>query len=260
MKLARVAVLGVALGAGLIAARMVTNLANQPPQTVEVIRSGPAVTTEAVLVASKDIVLGSRLKDGDLTWQPWPEDAVNDGFITKTARPEAAAELNGRIARAQVYAGEPIREQRLVQTDRGFMSAMLSKGMRAVAITVEAVTTAGGFILPDDRVDVILSRSSRRNNSTAQSETILENVRVLAIDTTTAGEKDKKALPPNRTATVELTPKQAEIIVQASQAGTLSLVLRSAEDAVAGETGPETSQGGMRFVKYGVVSQTTTRR
>ncbi|AXS39087.1 Flp pilus assembly protein CpaB [Breoghania sp. L-A4] len=259
MKLARVAVLGVALAAGLVAARMVTNLVNQPPQTVEVIRSGPAVTTEAVLVASKDIVLGSRLQDGDVSWQAWPKDAVSDGFITRTVRPEAVDELKGRIARARVYSGEPIREERLIQTDSGFMSAMLPKGMRAVAITVEAVTTAGGFILPDDRVDVILSRSSRRNGS-APSETILENVRVLAIDTITAGEQEKKSLPPSRTATVELTPKQAEIIVQAGQAGTLSLVLRSAEDAIAGGNEPETSQGGMRFVKYGVVSQTTTRR
>lgn len=259
MKFARVAVLGVALGAGLIAARMVTNLVNQPPQTIEVVRPEAALPTEAVLVASKDIILGARLKDADLAWQDWPEDAVTDGFITRSARPQALAEMTGRIARAPIFSGEAIREQRLIQTDRGFMSAILPKGKRAVAVSVEAVTTAGGFILPDDRVDVILTRSSRRGAG-VPSETILENVRVLAIDTVTAGEEDKKSLPPNRTATVELTPEQSEIIMQAQQEGILSLALRSAEDSMPGDSEPTTSQGGVRFVKFGVVSQATTRR
>lgn len=259
MKLARVAVLGVALGAGLIAARMVTNLVNQPPQAVEVVRSEPTVSTEAVLVASKDIMLGARLQDGDLSWQGWPKGNINDGFITRSARPEALAELGGRIARAPMFSGEPVREQRLIQTDRGFMAAILPKGKRAVAVSVEALTTAGGFILPDDRVDVILTRSARRGGN-VPSETILENVRVLAIDTTTVGEQDKKSLPPSRTATVELSPPQAEIIMQAQQAGTLSLALRSAEDSLPGDDESTTSQGGLRFVKFGVVSQTTTRR
>lgn len=259
MKLARVAVLGVALGAGLIAARMVTNLANQPDQTVEVVRAQPDALTEAVLVASNNIALGARLKDSDLSWHKWPQDSIGEGFITRSTRPEALDELKGRVARAAVFSGEPIREQRLIQTDRGFMAAILPKGKRAVAVSVEAVTTAGGFILPDDRVDVILTQSGRRSGG-APSETILENVRVLAIDTTTAGEQDKKSLPPNRTATVELTPSQAEIIMQAQQAGTLSLALRSAEDSLPGDNEPTTSHGGVRFVKFGVISQTTTRQ
>lgn len=259
MKLARVAVLGVALGAGLIAARMVTGLVNQPPQTVEVVRSQPSVSTEAVLVASRDILLGARLKDDDISWQDWPQGGIGEGFITRTKRPEALTELKDRIARAPVFSGEPIREQRLIQTDRGFMAAILPKGKRAVAVSVDAVTTAGGFILPDDRVDVILTGTGGRGSS-APSETILENVRVLAIDTITAGEQEKKSLPPSRTATVELSPEQAEIIMQAQQQGTLSLSLRSAEDSLPGKDEAKTSQGGVRFVKFGVVSQTTTRR
>ncbi len=259
MKLARVAVLGVALGAGLIAARMVTGLVNQPPQTVEVVRAQPEARTEAVLVASNDIALGARLTDDDLSWRDWPENGVDEGFITRSTQPDAITELLGRIARAPVFSGEPIREQRLIQTDRGFMAAILPKGKRAVAVSVEAVTTAGGFILPDDRVDVILTQSNRRG-SNSPSETILENVRVLAIDTTTAGEQDKKSLQPDRTATVELSPEQAEIIMQAQQSGTLSLALRSAEDSLPGDDEPTTSHGGVRFVKFGVISQSTTRR
>lgn len=259
MKIARIAVLGVALGAGLIAARLVTNLVNQPPQTVQVVQSEEKVPMESVLVASGDIPLGARLKDGDLKWQEWPKASLTPNLIIRSTQPDAAKDFSGRIARSRVFAGEPIREQRLIETDQGFMAAILPKGKRAVAVSVEAVTTAGGFILPDDRVDVVLT-TSNRSGVAGPSETILENVRVLAIDTITAGEDDKKSLPPSRTATVELTPDQVEIIMQAQQAGSLSLALRSAEDSLPGQSEPTTSRGGVRFVKFGVVSEATTRR
>lgn len=260
MKIARIAILGVALGAGLLAARLVLSTGNAPAPEVVVAEASP-VATEEVLVAAQDVKLGSVLTDADMTWTAWPKDAAPQGAILRSSRPEALQEILGRIARAPVYAGEPVREERLIATDRGFMSALLPKGKRAVAVPVEAVTTAGGFILPGDKVDVILTRPTNgRQGNSFTSETILANVKVLAIDTTTAGEKDEKSLPSGQTATLELTPEKSEIVAQAQQIGTISLSLRSAQDSADDADDDEFVGGGVNFVKYGFSSQASTRR
>ncbi len=260
MKIARIAILGVALGAGLLAARLVLSTGSAPSPEVVAAEASP-VATEDVLVAAQDVKLGSLLTAADVTWTPWPKDAAPQGAILRSSRPTALEEVTGRVARAPVYAGEPVREERLISTDRGFMAAILPKGRRAVAVPVEAVTTAGGFILPGDKVDVILTRptNGRQGNSFA-SETILANVKVLAIDTTTAGEKDEKSLPSGQTATLELTPEKSEIVAQAQQIGTISLSLRSAQDSADDADDSEFIGGGVNFVKYGLTSQTSTRR
>ncbi|NRG16135.1 Flp pilus assembly protein CpaB [Rhizobiales bacterium] len=256
MKIARIAILGVALGAGLLAARLVISNSSAPPQ--EVIVEAPATGVEQVLVASRDIKLGSQLAASDLTWADWPKNATPSGAILRSRQPDAAASLSGRIARAPLYSGEPLREERLIATDRGFMAAILPKGQRAIAVPVEAVTTAGGFILPGDKVDLILTRAQNgRSGDGFLSETILANVRVLAIDTTTAGEQDEKALPPGRTATLELSPEQAEVVTRAQQIGTISLALRSAADS-ADDADDGFVGGGVNFVKYGLTSQAST--
>ncbi|ADZ72085.1 Flp pilus assembly protein CpaB [Polymorphum gilvum] len=258
MKYARLMILGVAMGAGLLAARMVmTTKAPEVPQTVE--RVEPEKQTVAVLVATRDIRLGDHLAASDISWAEWPENVVPQGAITRQNQPDAEELMVGQIAKAPIYSGEPIRGQRLIRTDRGFMAAILPKGKRAIAVGVEAETTAGGFILPGDKVDVILTRSSDSNRSNARSETILENVRVLAIDTTTAGEQDEKSLSPDRTATLELSLEQAEVVAQAQQIGTISLALRSAQDSGDEMDGPISRKGGVSFVKYGVSSQGSTR-
>ncbi|MEI2385389.1 Flp pilus assembly protein CpaB [Breoghania sp. JC706] len=259
MKLARIAVLGVALGAGLIAARLMMNMSAPAPDPVETVQLKSVIDTTDVLIASDDIALGSVLHAKDMSWEPWPKGSVTAGFITRQEKPDALTEMAGRIAKAPVFAGEPIREQRLIKTDRGFMSAILPKGKRAVAVSVEAVTTAGGFILPGDHVDVILTKAGRRGSSGAVSRTILQNVRVLAIDTKTKSENDEKSLPPNRTATLELDPTQAEIITESQQLGTIALTLRSAEDSLAGDDNAVTSGGGVNFVRFGVTTQESTR-
>ncbi|MCX2724141.1 Flp pilus assembly protein CpaB [Roseibium salinum] len=161
-------------------------------------------------------------------------------------------EYSGQIARAPIFAGEPIRPERLINTDKGFMSAILPKGKRAIAVSVEAETTAGGFILPGDKVDLILTRKSDRG---ATSETFLENVRVLAIDTTTAGEQDQKNLSPKRTATLELTLSESEVVAQSQQVGTISLALRSALDSEDDADEDNSRRRGVSYVKYGVTSQ-----
>jgi len=258
MKLARLAILGVSLAAGLLVARMAMAPAPEPTSAPVVVQE--TAEKEEVLVASVDIPLGAQVSDGDLQWTEWPRDLAPTNAIMRSMRPDAIGEIAGRIARAPVYAGEPLREERLISSDRGFMSSILPKGKRAIAVSVEALTAAGGFILPGDKVDVILtSQGVQRGGNSFTSETILQNVRVLAIDTTTAGEQDEKALPPGQTATLELTPGQAEVVAQASQLGTISLVLRSVQDS-ADDAAPDVIGGGVNFVKFGVTGQMQTQR
>lgn len=258
MKIARFAILGISLAAGVLVARMVMTNNPEPP-------AAPVIVTETVekddvLTAAKDIGLGEQLSAGDLAWTSWPRDLAPSSALLRSQRPDAIDELAGRIAKAPVYQGEPVREERLIASDRGFMSTILPKGKRAIAVSVEALTAAGGFILPGDKVDVILTRqSASRSGNSFTSETILNNVRVLAIDTTTAGERDDKALPPGQTATLELDPAQAEVVAQASQLGTIALVLRSAQDS-ADDADPGIVGGGVNFVKFGVASQVQTQR
>ncbi|NVK36208.1 MAG: Flp pilus assembly protein CpaB [Rhodobacteraceae bacterium] len=256
MKYGRLLVLAVALGAGLLAARLVLS-SNQPsPEPVTAAREN-SMSQAKVLVATRDVGLGEKLSSSDLTWADWPESAIPNGAMVQSAQSDALETVTGQIARAPIYDGEPIREQRLVSTDKGYMAAILPKGKRAIAVSVGAETTAGGFILPGDRVDLILTRSD--NSSSAISETFMENVRVLAIDETTAGERDEKSLSPQRTATLELSIEQAEIVAQSQQVGKISLALRSAQDSEDDGEGAVTSHGGVNFVKYGVSSQVGTR-
>lgn len=255
MKYARLLVLGVALGAGLLAARMV--MSNRTPDSVPVAEKPAQSDTVKVLAAAHDINLGDKLSPDDLAWTDWPRAALPSDAMTKTDQPDAAEIFIGQIAKAPIYEGEPIRKQRLINTDKGFMASILPKGKRAIAVGVEAETMAGGFILPGDKIDVILVRENEGRSVT--SETILENVRVLAIDTTTAGEQDEKSLDPKRTATLELNIEQAEIVAQAQQLGTISLALRSAQDSADDESEPIRRRGGVSFVKYGVSSQANTQ-
>lgn len=227
-KIARIFVLLVSLGAGYETFRfvMASEETSAAPAPVQIVREPQA----EVLVASRDIPLGGKLTDQDVTWAEWPENGVPNGAVTKKAG--GGVELvnfMGSIARSPIYSGEPIRSERLIQSDKGYMATMLPKGKRAIAVRVEQETSAGGFILPGDKVDLILSREVEGVG--VASETILENIRVLAIDSTTAGEQEQKNLSPKRTATLELTLFQSEVVVQAQQVGSIALALRSAEDS-----------------------------
>jgi len=250
MKFARIFVLAIAVAAGIIAFRMVMLSGGSPEP--QVVQEPVAEQKTQVLVAKNDINLGGKLSQADLTWANWPADSIPFGSVTRNDSPTAEEEYAGRIARAPIFAGEPIRPERLINTDKGFMAAILPKGKRAIAVSVEAETSAGGFILPGDKVDLILTRKS---DSGALSETILENIRVLAIDETTAGEQDQKNLSPRRTATLELTLPQSEIVAQSQQIGTISLALRSAQDSADDATDDNSRRRGVSYVKYGVTSQ-----
>ncbi|MEJ0011838.1 MAG: Flp pilus assembly protein CpaB [Bauldia sp.] len=252
MKLAQVMVLGVAAGAGLIAAVIAIRVL-QPAPPPEVVATTATSTTQApqvqVLVATKDVPIGGKLAADSVQWQDWPLSGVNkDRFIQKDG--DGATQIQplvGAIARASIYQGEPITESKLIHSDHGFMSAILPEGMRAVATRIAADTSAGGFILPNDRVDVIMTRANPdagdNGGSPYLTETILNNVRVLAIDQTIentadnskAGEGAAGQTVIGQTATLELTPQQVQILTVAQQISDhLTLALRSVADSRAG--------------------------
>ena len=267
MKSKQLAVLGIALVAAAGAGYLAFNLSKPEPVVIEQkVEKGPEIAMEEVLVASNDLSVGSKLS-GNFRWQDWPRDAVTDGLITRSTEPEAGDELDQWVVRNIIYQGEPIRKSKLLGPGERFMSSMLPSGKRAVAVQISKATSAGGFILPNDFVDVILTR--RRNTQAAAqgseqafvTETVLANVRVLAIDQTVE-EQDGEKVVVGKTATLELTPSQAEVLALADQLGELSLSLRSLKDAGESAGGPQTDEfflksggrkrGGVTIVKYGI--------
>jgi len=223
--LLRVVLLIGALGAGGVAAWVVI-AARPEPVTKVVVEPGPAM--QDVLVAAGDLPPAQTLTKENLRWQPWPQNAMNSVYLTKSSRADAIEALAGSVVRNHMVAGEPIREANLIPRHAGYLATVLPPGKRAMAVRISAESTAGGFILPNDRVDVL--HSDGRNPI---SHTILSNVRVLAIDQVvddTTKNDNSKANVIGKTATLELDPSQAEILTAAQAAGTLSLALRSAAD------------------------------
>jgi len=258
MKAARVVVLTVALAAGGIAALLAgRSAAPEKPKPAQ-----PAVATVDVLVAKTDIDMGKRITAQDVAWQAWPESAKHGNFIRRSEQPDAVRALDGAVARAPFVAGEPIREAKLVRPNgSGFMAAILPPGMRAVSIAVSPESAAAGFILPNDHVDVVLTRRDREGNSETQtSEIILRDIRVLAIDQQLE-EKNGQKVVVGKTATLELTPSQVEAVTLARQTGTLSLALRSLSDVGKGRSGELDQSSGdtVNVVRFGV-SKTVTPR
>lgn len=232
MKAARIVVLAIAVGAGGIAALLAGR--SEKPAPVKQAPM-PQIAAVDVLVAKTDIPVGKAVSPSDVQWQAWPASAQTGNFIRKNNRPDAIEKLSGMIARSPFVAGEPIREAKLVNAQgSGFMAAILPTGMRAVSTQISPETGAGGFILPNDRVDVILTRQQTTGGAASgprqTSETILSNIRVLAIDQNVQ-EKDGQKVVVGKTATLELTQKQAETLALAQHLGSLSLALRSITDA-----------------------------
>ena len=267
MKAARIVVLVVAVAAGGVAALLAGRSGDEAPPAAPT--TGAQLDTVDVLVAKSDIALGQGVTAQDMQWQLWPTQAASPAFIRKSDKPDAIEQLTGAIARSPFVAGEPLREAKLIKANgSGYMAAVLDKGMRAISTEISPETGAGGFILPNDRVDVILSRRDREAEKSTgteahTSETILSNIRVLAIDQT-LGEKDGQKVVIGKTATLELTPHQAESLALSRQLGTLSLSLRSLADA--GETTlPNDDEGtigkraGINMVRFGVTTVTTPK-
>lgn len=271
MAASRLMILGVAVaaagGAGYVAKNM-----SAPPPTEVIVESGPQQPQLAltdVLVLTGDVPMGGVV-EGNITWQPWPSDAVNPNFITRSAEPEALEKFKNSVARLAMYSGEPLRKSKLIGEGQSFMSAVLPAGSRAVATAISADTSAGGFILPNDYVDVIMTRRSEtaKSGSGFITETILKNIRVLAIDQTIQEDEEGKKVKVGETATLELTAQQAEIITVAQQmADRLTLALRSVSDAqeknlaeadylVSGSG----KRGTVRLIKSGEISESGARK
>jgi pilus assembly protein CpaB len=265
MNTARIVVLTIAVGAGGIAAYLASGSDNKPAPVEPVAQ----LQTVDVLVAKSDIGLGQTVKPEDMQWQTWPAATASNTFIRRGERPNATTEIVGEIARAPFIAGEPIRDQKLVKADgSGFMAAILPTGMRAVSTEISPETGAGGFILPNDRVDVILSKHDKnpdRNGAgdIVNSEIILTNVRVLAIDQAPR-EKDGQNSLVGKTVTLELKPEQTETLARARQSGTLSLALRSIADVNIVESNADDQNhkrsDAVNIVRYGIATPTTTQK
>src|SRR5215813_8017067 len=257
MKTAQIVVLGVALGAAGIAAYLMAGSEPPPPPPPQQQAAAPIDTVE-ILVAKTDINMGQVVSPNEMQWQIWPTAAASANFVRKSDRPDAIQQLTGSIARSPMVLGEPIREAKLIKANgSGFMAAILPSGMRAISTDISPETGAGGFILPNDHVDVILSRRDRDadkggGGEAHTAETILTNVRVLAIDQTVE-EKNGQRVVVGKTATLELMPQQAEQLAVSRQLGTLTLALRSLIDA-RGDSTDNTDRRGAGIQRFGVTA------
>src|SRR5215216_933738 len=255
MNVARIVVLTIALGAGGVAAYLARGTDAPAPEAKPVAQ----LPTAEILVAKSDIGLGQSVKMEDLQWQTWPAATASNSFIRRDVG-DGMTSVIGSIARSPFIAGEPIREQKLVKANgSGFMAAILPTGMRAISTEISPETGAGGFILPNDRVDVILSKREKnpdgKGPDVVQSEIILSNIRVLAIDQAPKEKEGVNSLV-GRTVTLELKPEQAETLARARQSGT---------DANAAAEGRSEDQiqkrsGSVNVVRYGVANQTTAQK
>ncbi len=259
MKAARLVVLGVAVAAGGIAAYLAAGSKPPPPRAAA--PAAPPLATVEVLVAKSDLTRGQVIENQEIGWQTWPATAANPTFIKKSDRPNAANDFTGAIVRVSMVAGDPIREPYVVMAKgSGFMAAVLPKGMRAVAVDISPESGAGGFILPDDRVDVVLTRRDKSAEKATGvekyvSDTILRNVRVLAVDQAVEEKSDAKVAI-GKTATLELTESQAETLALSRQLGTISLTLRSLLDSGPspedGDDDNKNKHGTVNTVRFGV--------
>lgn len=273
MKTSQLIVLGVAVAAAGGAGMIAKNMASAPPAEPVVmapVPAQPAIELAEILVVTEDMPVGAPI-EGQLRWQEWPVDAMNPEYITRDEEPEAVDKLAGVVVRTSMSAGEPLRKTRLVGFGKSFMSSILPAGKRAIATQISADTSAGGFILPNDKVDVIMTRrsSSGTVGEAFKTETILSNIRVLAIDQTIQEDEEGRKVKVGETATLELSPQQAEIITVAQQmADRLTLALRSVEDAdEVTDAGADylVSSGGdrngvVRMIKGGELSEEATKK
>ena len=234
MNVVRIVIIVVALGIAALAAFLVKGFLERQQAELQArapaVEARPAPTVE-VLLAERDLAAGTIVTVKDLRWQPWPEGKTNEKFIIKSGQADQIKDLQGAAVRRAILAGEPILSDKLAKKgDGGFMPAVLGAGMRAFSLSVDAVTGTSGFILPGVLVDVILTEQVTAGGEGGQarrvvSQTILEAARVIAIDQTADDLDETPKL--SRTVTLEVTPKQAELLAVARSMGIMTLVLRS---------------------------------
>ncbi len=212
-------------------------------------QAAPAASKDIeVLVAAENLGNGILLQPRHWRWQKWPEDNMSSSYVFYDPQEDAEDavkakedDLLGSVVRRAIAEGQPIVPGAIVKPgDRGFLAAILEPGKRAMSINITASTSGAGLIIPGDHVDVILTHrfsveveGGKKKNHRA-SETILRNIRTLAIDQKINSNQTEPEL--GRTATLEVTPRQAEVLALASDLGTVSLSLRgiqvTASDAI----------------------------
>jgi len=220
----------------------------EPPPQVEA-PVAPKSDLDEILVAARDIPPGAIISDLDLKWISFPIAALRPGMITKSAEPLVNQALKGSYARVPHLEGEPIRREKLVKTSgSGFVSAVLPTGMRAMSIPIEAsgLNTAGGFVLPNDRVDVM---RTIRVGEISRAELVLSDIRVIAIGRNLGDPQGGERATQGANATLELTYEQARVVAVAQQAGALFLTLRSLQDA--GRESSEGQKDSLTIIRYG---------
>jgi pilus assembly protein CpaB len=223
MNTKRLIVLGVAGVMAIAAALLARGLMGGGTPKVEA-KVAPAVQMSDVLIATAALQPGQALAADQVRWQKWPSSSVDSTFITRSAGGSIDDVIKGTVVRVPLASGQPVTNSAIVHgAASGFMAAMLNPGMRAISITISADSGAGGFVLPNDRIDLILARKADGNR--VNSSTLLTDVRVLAVDQTFKQDKDAKTVV-GKTATLEVTPTQAEQVARAQNQGTLSLSLR----------------------------------
>lgn len=250
----RAQLLGVAIAGvcGLGAFFGVMSLINKP---AKVIREEVTTNVTQVLVAKVELPLGTITSPDSFRWQDWPQDAVTAGYVQRKAKPNAITDLAGSVARAPMLPGEPVTTQKLVRAgEGGVLAAILPQGMRAISTRIKEETGVGRLILPNDHVDVILTQRRRRSGAEEiVSDTLFRNVRVLAIGQLIEV-KDGKKLAEGNTATLELTPRQTELMALANSMGEISLALRSIADIDTRDqpvTSSDKRGNSIRILKYG---------
>lgn len=229
------------LGVIAIVGSLLLKKMSTPPAAPQVVATAPVaeiisnVEYVDILVAALDIPRGTRLTPDYLQWKRWPAEALEPNLIDIQNQPQALEEFATAVTRADIFAGEPIMRQKVVQAgDRGLMAAILNPGMRAISTRITADTAAGGFIQPGDRVDVVLTtqlpRTMQTNMAGGQnnyvSNTIFENVPVLAIGQTSNQNPDGTAYIIGSTALLEMSQADAEVLTEAQSMGDISLILR----------------------------------
>ncbi|HKX64493.1 MAG TPA: Flp pilus assembly protein CpaB [Rhizomicrobium sp.] len=255
----RIIVLGFALVAAAGAAFLVRGMLGGGTPVVQA-KAAPTIAMSEVLVASTNLSPGQALTAEQVRWEKWPSSTVDPSFITHDASGSEEQIVKGTVVRAMILPGQPITQNAIVHGDAsGFMAATLSEGMRAVSIAISTDSGAGGFILPNDRVDVILTRKADGNGNRGSAKTILSNLRVLAVDQTYRQEKDARTVI-GKTATVEVSPEQAEVLSGAGITGSLSLALRplregnvaSLDDPARKRRAAATYDGPVSVIRYGM--------
>jgi pilus assembly protein CpaB len=263
MKTARLVVLGIAVVAGGGAALLAGRSDAPPPAPPPVV----AIDTVEILVAKKDINIGQLIQAADMGWVAWPAESASSQFMRRTEHADAIEQLAGAIARTPIATDEPLRESKLIKArGSGYMAAILPAGMRAVSTEISPETGAGGFILPNDRVDVMLSRRDKEAErltgiETMVGETLLTDVQVLAIDQNVE-EKNGQRVVVGKTATLELSQHQAETLAMGRLMGTLSLALRSLVDRSKGGADVPVDavpSNRVNMVRFGVSTTTITK-